>query len=56
MTHETEIYRIDRGVVTLKTLQVLTLSVISSMFYQSLKWKNGCMNYARFHKSSHICI
>ena len=51
MTHRSEIYKIDRRVVTLKTLQVLTLSLISSMFYQYLI---GCVNYARFHKSSHI--
>ena len=48
MTHGTEIYRIYRGMVTPKTLQVLTLSVISSMFYQSLKWKKWMCELCSF--------
>ena len=40
--------------VALKTLQVLSLSVIPNRSYESLKLKIVCVNYARFHKSSHI--
>ena len=38
----------------IQSLQVLCLSDNQSRFYVSSKFKSGCVNYARFCKSSHI--
>ena len=44
----------NKGIVALQSLNVSHLFVIPNRFYESPNLKNGCINYARFPKSSHI--